>query len=77
MNKNDFESSLSELDLIVKRLEGGELTLDESIAAFEKAMSLVKVCNEKLEAAEQRVRILAESADGSVSDAPFDITDAT
>lgn len=77
MNKNDFESSLSELDLIVKRLEGGELTLDESIAAFEKAMSLVKVCNEKLEAAEQRVRILTESADGSVSDAPFDITDAT
>ena len=77
MNKNDFESSLSELDLIVKKLEGGELTLDESIAAFEKAMSLVKVCNEKLEAAEQRVRILTESADGSVSDLPFDPTNAT
>ena len=77
MNKNDFESSLSELDLIVKKLEGGELTLDESIAAFEKAMSLVKVCNEKLEAAEQRVRILTEAADGSVSDVPFDPTNAT
>ncbi len=77
MKNNDFESSILELEDIVKKLESGELTLDESIAAFEKAMGLVKICNERLESAEQRIRLLTEAADGSVSDVPFDISNAT
>ena len=40
---------------------------------FEEAIALIKTCNEKLSAAEQRVRVLIESQDGSVTDAPFDI----
>lgn len=72
--KNDikFEEAMSKLDDEVKRLESGNMTLDESLAAFENAIKLVKLCNEKLELAEQRVRILTEGADGSVSDSPFD-----
>ena len=77
MKNNDFESSILELEDIVKKLESGELTLDESIAAFEKAMGLVKICNERLESAEQRIRLLTEAADGSVSDVPCDISNAT
>ena len=77
MKNDNFEASLAELEEIVRRLEGGSLSLDESISAFEKAMGLVKLCNEKLESAEQRVRILTEAKDGTVSDAPFDIDDAT
>ena len=77
MKNDSFEGSITELEDIVKKLESGALTLDESIAAFEKAMGLVKLCNEKLESAEQRIRLLTESADGSVSDLPFDISDAT
>lgn len=77
MKNDNFEASLAELEDIVRRLEGGSLSLDESISAFEKAMGLVKLCNEKLESAEQRVRILTEAKDGTVSDAPFDIDDAT
>lgn len=77
MKNDSFEGSITELEDIVKKLESGSLTLDESIAAFEKAMGLVKLCNEKLESAEQRIRLLTESADGAVSDLPFDISDAT
>ena len=77
MKNDNFEASLAELEDIVRILEGGSLSLDESISAFEKAMGLVKLCNEKLESAEQRVRILTEAKDGTVSDAPFDIDDAT
>ena len=77
MKNIDFESAITKLEGEVRRLESGNMSLDESISAFEKAMGLVKLCNEKLESAEQRVRILTEAKDGTVSDAPFDIDDAT
>ena len=77
MKKIDFEGSIAELENIVRRLESGELSLDESIDAFERAVALVKECNTKLDKAEQRVRILTESEDGSVTDAPFETDDAT
>ena len=72
-----FEEAFSQLEDIVKKLEGGGLSLDESLEAFEKAVKLVKFCNEKIEKAEAKVKILIEGADGSVTDAPFDVTDAT
>lgn len=68
----NFEEAMLELEGIVKKLEAGSLSLGESLEAFEKAVGLVKLCNEKLQSAEQKVRILNESADGSVTDAPFD-----
>jgi exonuclease VII small subunit len=51
--------------------------LDESIAAYEEAVKLIRVCNQKLDNAERRVRVLVESADGSITDAPFDLGDET
>lgn len=73
MKKNiTFEEAMDSLENTVSRLEGGALSLDDSIAAFEEAVKLIKICNEKLSAAEQKVKILIEGADGSVSDAPFD-----
>jgi exodeoxyribonuclease VII small subunit len=77
MKNIDFESALSKLESEVKRLESGNMSLDESIKAFEDAVKLVKICNEKLEDAERRVRILTEGADGSVTDMPFDSSDET
>lgn len=72
MKKNmKFEEAMTSLEDIVKKLESGSLSLDESISAFEDAVRLVKLCNEKLEAAEQRVRILTEGQDGVISDLPF------
>ena len=70
-----FEEALTRLEDSVRRLESSELTLDESLSVFEEAVALLKVCNKKLETAEQRVRILTEGADGSVSDAPFAVSD--
>lgn len=76
--KIKFEEALTALDDIVKKLESGNLALDDSLDAFEEAVELVKLCNNKLEAAEQKVRILTEGADGMVSDKPFEIAeDAT
>ncbi len=68
-----FEEAMLKLEGEVKKLESGNMTLDESIAAFEEAVKLIRVCNEKLENAERRVRILTESSDGSITDLPFDI----
>lgn len=75
MEKKSFESSILELENSVKRLESGELTLDEAISEFERAMGLIKACNERLEAAEMRVRMLTEGKDGTVTDRPFDAPD--
>ena len=68
-----FEEAMLKLEGEVKKLESGNMTLDESIAAFEEAVKLIRVCNEKLENAERRVRVLTESSDGSITDLPFDI----
>ena len=71
--KINFEEAILKLENEVKKLENGNLTLDESISAFEEAVKLVRLCNEKLENAERRVRLLTENADGTITDVPFDI----
>ena len=73
MKDINFEEAMLKLEGEVKKLESGNMTLDESIAAFEEAVKLIRVCNEKLENAERRVRILTEFSDGSITDLPFDI----
>ena len=72
MKKNmKFEEAILALEDIVKKLESGSISLDESLSSFEEAVSLVKFCNEKLENAEQKVRILLEGTDGEITDKPF------
>jgi len=70
-NKLGFEEAIEKLDTIVSKLEAGAATLDESLALFEEGVGLVRICNEKLDTAEQKVRILTESADGTVTDTAF------
>lgn len=70
-NETSFETALAELESSVKKIESGELSLDESIAVFEESVRLIGICNKKIEEAEGRVRILTEQNDGSVTDAPF------
>ena len=73
MKKNvTFEEAMLALDNAVSKLESGTPSLDESLTTFEEAVKLIKVCNEKINSAEQKVKMLIENADGSVSDAPFD-----
>ncbi|MCG6939890.1 MAG: exodeoxyribonuclease VII small subunit [Thiohalocapsa sp.] len=58
-----FERALEELERLVDRLEGDELTLEESLAVFERGIGLTRACQQALDAAEQRVRILTEQSD--------------
>ena len=76
MKKNlTFEEAMEALELAVAKLENGSLSLDESLVQFEEAVKLVKICNEKLECAKQKVRILTEGADGAITDAPFSVNE--
>ena len=70
-----FEEALELLEKQVKNLESGNMTIDEALASYEDSIKLVKICNDKLEAAENRIRILTESADGSITDASFSDSD--
>ena len=70
-----FEEALELLEKQVKNLESGNMTIDEALASYEDSIKLVKICNDKLEAAENRIRILTEAADGSITDAPFSDSD--
>lgn len=71
---SSFEDSLAELEALVERMESGELSLDESIQAFERGTTLTQQCQQALAAAEQRVEILsAKSVDAKTE--PFDEPD--
>ncbi|MCC5887642.1 MAG: exodeoxyribonuclease VII small subunit [Gammaproteobacteria bacterium] len=63
----DFEAALEELEALVERMEGGELSLDESLAAFERGIHLTRRCQQALSEAEQRVAVLLEKDDGSLT----------
>lgn len=63
--KVDFESSLKELELIVKKLEDENINLEDSVKSFEEGVSLVKQCQKKLQDAELKIRKLLD--DGSSS----------
>ncbi|AYN95893.1 MULTISPECIES: exodeoxyribonuclease VII small subunit [Pseudomonas] len=68
----DFEHSLAELQTLVERLESGELSLEESLGAFEQGIRLTRECQSALSQAEQKVQILLER-DGVMTEAPFDV----
>ena len=67
----DFEQSLAELQTLVERLESGELSLEDSLGAFEQGIRLTRECQAALNQAEQKVQILLER-DGQLEEAPFD-----
>lgn len=67
----DFEQSLADLQALVERLENGELSLEESLAAFEQGIALTRDCQGALAQAEQKVQILLER-DGALAAQPFD-----
>jgi exodeoxyribonuclease VII small subunit len=67
----DFEQSLSDLQALVERLEGGELSLEDSLTTFEQGIRLTRECQAALTQAEQKVQILMER-DGELEEAPFE-----
>jgi exodeoxyribonuclease VII small subunit len=59
----DFERSLDELESLVQKMERGEMSLDESLQAYERGMTLFRNCRGALEQAELRVRLLSDPLD--------------
>ncbi len=66
-----FESAIARLEEIVRALDGGDAPLDESLALFEEGVKLVKLCSGKLDAAEQKVKILTKGEDGEIKEEDF------
>jgi exodeoxyribonuclease VII small subunit len=58
----DFETAMRDLEALVDRLEHGDLTLEESLAAFERGVLLTRACQSALQEAEQKVAILLKKA---------------
>jgi exodeoxyribonuclease VII small subunit len=67
-----FEDSMRRLDEIVEQLEEDKLPLDKMIALYEEGVSLARACGEKLEAAEQKVKLIAKKAGGGIALEDFD-----
>ncbi|MFG0287948.1 MAG: exodeoxyribonuclease VII small subunit [Rhodopirellula sp. JB044] len=73
VDKPDFEATLSDIELIVSKLESGELSLDESLQQYESAVGKMRQCYELLEVAERRVSILSGfDAEGNPITTPLD-----
>lgn len=66
-----FETSLQELEEIAKKLESGNLNLDEAIEAFEKGIKLSKECTQKLDEAEKKINILVQNENGELAEETF------
>jgi len=71
----NFEKSLSELETLIERMEQGELSLEESLKAFEQGIRLTQQCQEALSQAQQRVQLLTQQ-DGEPRLAPMPGADA-
>ncbi len=63
--KKSFESSLNELEKIVRGLEEGDLSLEESLKLFEDGVKLSRDCQERLNQAERRIEVLLKDGEGN------------
>lgn len=66
-----IEKSLERIESLVREIEAGQLPLEEVIVRFEEGAALVKSCQEKLDAAERRIKIIMRDASGAASLADF------
>lgn len=64
MNKNlKFETALDKLSAVIEKLEDSETSLDEALKLYEEGISLIRFCTQKLDDAEQKIKLLQKSGD--------------
>ncbi|MGS2723169.1 exodeoxyribonuclease VII small subunit [Porticoccus sp. GXU_MW_L64] len=68
----DFEKQLSQLEALVSDMEKGEMSLEDSLKAFEQGIQITRQCQQALAQAEQKVAILTRGENGELSEQPFD-----
>jgi exodeoxyribonuclease VII small subunit len=66
-----FEDELADLEHIVGQIDSGELSLEESIGAFERGVGLVRSLNQKLDEVERRVEVLIRDSRGELKRTPY------
>ena len=69
----DFETSLDELEQLVEKMEHGDMSLEDSLAAYERGVGLYRRCQTALEQAELRVKLLSDPQDPASAE-PFAAT---
>ncbi len=72
LDKGVFEENLKELEQTVKKLEEGNVSLDEMLSLFENGIRLTKSCTAQLDEAEQKINILLKSENGELSEVEFE-----
>ena len=70
--KLKFEQALSELEEITRKLEEGQLSLEESLKLFCKGIELSEFCNSKLEEAKKKIQLLVKSFNGKIKTRTFE-----
>lgn len=68
---NDFEKAFQDLERIVQRLEGEQLSLDEALKLFEQGIGLSRFCHQRLEEVEKRIETILSDAKGDPKVKPF------
>ena len=72
IKKMGFESALAELETIVKDLESGKVSLEDSISAYERGMALKAHCESKLQDARMKIEKIVVAADGAITTEKFE-----
>lgn len=72
MNIKDFEAAIAELETIVKKLEEGDLQLEQSLGLYERGVTLARFCHGRLEEAERRLEVLSDR--GELQPAPASLS---
>ena len=70
--RRKFEEELKDLEGIVAQIDSGELSLEDSITAFERGVGLVRSLNQKLDEVERKVELLMRNAQGELKTTPYD-----
>ena len=73
INTLSFEEAIAKLETIVRELESGRTKLDDAVSSYEKAVSLKKLCETKLQNAKLKIEQLTISSDESVSSTEFNV----
>ena len=71
-----FEDALIQLENIVRELESGRIKLDDAVKAYEKAVALKQLCENKLKAAQLKIEKIEINQDGSLSTSEFSVPEA-
>lgn len=76
INSLSFEEALQQLENLVRELESGRIKLDDAVSAYEKAVALKQLCENKLKSAQLKIEKLEITSNGEAKTSPLDTPEA-